>query len=309
MRSGLCLCLCLLVAMGCKGKTGPEAGVSTLGAAFQNAESLRQAGVVLQEIVPEGPAAQAGLQEGDLILTLNGAPVEGACSIEQKLRGWYPGEEIELAVRRGPETLQKKVKLAGRDFLEEACEGGQPSGCYLLGGLHARGLEQERAAELFEKACHSGSPAACAETVGRHLQGISPIGDEAALLDIVRSACEDGSAAGCAHLAFLHATGRFVPQDDAQALPLFEKACDQGDANACYNAGLHFEQGRGTRKDPSRARAAYERACALGSSLGCTNLGFFHERGLGVRADVLQAAIAYRRACEGNPCDAGDPLA
>jgi TPR repeat protein len=302
------LCLFLLLATGCAGEGG--LGEATLGADFHNAETLREDGAVLQEVEEAGPAARAGLRSGDLILSIDGRPVDGACALEREILSRYPGEKVKLVMRRGPESFEKELELVeARKLYEKACDAGRPSGCYLLATLHAKGLEHGRANELFQRACLDGSAAACAKLGGRLLQGITESADEAQILDLVTTACDGGSAEGCSYLAYLYATGeRGVSEDDARALVLYEKACDGGDANACYNVGIHHEKGWGTRESPSSALTAYERACRLGNALGCTNAGFLNERGTGIRPDVMQAALAYRRACEGTLCDPGDPL-
>lgn len=309
MRSSLCLWLLPVLALGCaKGENG--LGQATVGADFRNAESLREDGAVLQEVEEAGPAAGAGLRSGDLILSIDGRPVDGVCALEREVLARYPGEKVKLVVRRGPESFEQELELVeARKLYEKACDAGRASGCYLLANLHAKGQEHGRANELYQRACLDGSAIACAKLGGRLLQGIKESADEAQILDLVTTACNGGSAEGCSYLAYLYATGeRGVSEDDARALVLYEKACDGGDANACYNVGINHEKGWGTRESPSNALTAYERACHLGNALGCTNAGFLHERGTGIRPDVMQAARAYRRSCEGTPCETGDPL-
>ncbi|HEX6904381.1 MAG TPA: PDZ domain-containing protein [Thermoanaerobaculia bacterium] len=302
--------VCLVLALDCQGG-GVSLEPGTLGASFQNANSLREDGAVLQEVVETGPAARAGLRSGDLILGIDGTPVNGVCAFEHELSRRNAGEEVRLSVRRGPEILEKTIKLArARAFCEKACDDGLASGCYLLGVLHAKGAENGLANQRFKQACRDGSAEACGELGGRLLQGIKESAEEAFIFGLVRTGCDGGSAQGCAYLAYLYATGeRGIPKNDAQALVLYDKACHEGDSNACYNAGLHFEKGRGTLADEGRALTAYQRACDLGSALGCTNAGFLHERGFGVHPDVMRAALAYRRACEGTVCGNVDPLA
>ena len=41
------------------------------------------------------PAFNAGLEHGDVVVSVNGAPVSGAA-----LKGWRPGEKVSLQVRR-----------------------------------------------------------------------------------------------------------------------------------------------------------------------------------------------------------------
>src|SRR5947199_9458788 len=106
MRSGLCLCL--LLALRCAGDAGPT-GPATLGAGLRADEN----GVVLQDLAEDGPAARAGLRAGDRLLSVDGKAVDSSCALERLLLARSPGQEVKLTVRRGPEILEKPVKLAG----------------------------------------------------------------------------------------------------------------------------------------------------------------------------------------------------
>src|SRR4051812_46767360 len=287
MRSGLCLYL--LLALGCAGDAG-RPGPATLGAGLRPADGAGS--MVLQDLAEDGPAASAGLRAGDRLLSLDGSAVDSSCALERLLLARSPGQEVKLTVRRGPEILEKPVKLAGALALyEKACNAGPASGCYELGILYVKGqgvtADPPHANQLFEQACHGGSAAACAELGGRYIQKLGGAASDARILDLVRQACDGHNAAGCAHLAFLYATGRGVPRDDGRALSLYQDACDGGDAPGCYNVGLHFEKARGTLlENTSRALISYRRSCDLGYALGCTNLAFLYEKGLGVPRDM-----------------------
>ncbi len=55
--------------------------------------------LVISQVMPEGPAALAGLQVGDVLLAVDGVPVEAAPEALQRLRG-APGSTVVLKVRR-----------------------------------------------------------------------------------------------------------------------------------------------------------------------------------------------------------------
>ena len=57
-------------------------------------------GVVLHEIVPDSPAAKAGLKANDVITELNGQRVEGAAQFRRMIREIPPGRTVQLAVVR-----------------------------------------------------------------------------------------------------------------------------------------------------------------------------------------------------------------
>jgi len=63
---------------------------------------------------PTGPAATAGLQEADIIVAINGKPVQcqnSLCSVMENLRA---GEKIEVSYLHRGKTQQVALELAGR---------------------------------------------------------------------------------------------------------------------------------------------------------------------------------------------------
>ncbi|HEU4341511.1 MAG TPA: M20/M25/M40 family metallo-hydrolase [Candidatus Binatia bacterium] len=74
-----------------------------------NEEGVRLAGV------SEGsPAALAGLREGDLIVQFAGTEVKNLEDLTDQLRNSKPGDEVEIVVRRGKESVTVKAVLRSR---------------------------------------------------------------------------------------------------------------------------------------------------------------------------------------------------
>jgi serine protease Do len=71
-------------------------------------------GVVLSDVLPSGPGAAAGLRPGDVVVTLDGKPMENARQLDVNLYRRAPGETVRLAVRRGPEPIEAAVKVVER---------------------------------------------------------------------------------------------------------------------------------------------------------------------------------------------------
>ena len=59
-------------------------------------------GAPVAQVTPSGPAAQAGLKQGDIIQQWNGAPVSGR--FEQQLAGMKPGDNVKLTLAGGREV-------------------------------------------------------------------------------------------------------------------------------------------------------------------------------------------------------------
>jgi len=76
----------------------------------------RDWGVVLGDVEPEGPADEAGLKVGDIVLTLNGKPMENARQLEVNLYRRPVGEKVTLEVLRDNQRkLSVEVEVIERD--------------------------------------------------------------------------------------------------------------------------------------------------------------------------------------------------
>jgi serine protease Do len=73
----------------------------------------REWGVLLGDVYPTGPAASAGLRIGDVILSVNGKPMENARQFDVTLYQRV-GDTVSLEVRRSLERLNVRVPVAAR---------------------------------------------------------------------------------------------------------------------------------------------------------------------------------------------------
>lgn len=71
-------------------------------------------GLMIDEMVPTGPAARDGLKVGDVVVGLNDAEVRDQQSLIPLLAGLKPGDEVAVQVRRGDQYVTVPVKLAKR---------------------------------------------------------------------------------------------------------------------------------------------------------------------------------------------------
>jgi Do/DeqQ family serine protease len=93
----------------------PWIGASGQGVSSDMAEALgldHPMGVIVDEIYPDGPAAQAGLKRGDVIVAVNGKSVEDPGSLRFRLATLDMGHDATLTVRRDHASLDLHLKLA-----------------------------------------------------------------------------------------------------------------------------------------------------------------------------------------------------
>ena len=67
-------------------------------------------GVVVTQVDPGGPAGEAGLRRGDVILEVNREPVKDADAYTKALKGAGKGKSVLFLVRRGDNTIFLAVK-------------------------------------------------------------------------------------------------------------------------------------------------------------------------------------------------------
>jgi len=68
-------------------------------------------GVLVADVTPDGPADKAGLQPGDIVLSLNGRTMENARELEVSLYRIPVGDKVSLEVLRGGNRLSMDVPV------------------------------------------------------------------------------------------------------------------------------------------------------------------------------------------------------
>ena len=80
-------------------------------------------GAQIEQVMPNSPAAQAGLRKGDVVVALNNRPVRGAAELRARLSVVPVGETVELRVQRGPETQSVRARIG--ELEQGQLSGGQ----------------------------------------------------------------------------------------------------------------------------------------------------------------------------------------
>ncbi|MGQ0762855.1 MAG: PDZ domain-containing protein [Acidobacteriota bacterium] len=71
-------------------------------------------GVLLERLNPSGPAALAGLAEGDIIIEFDGAPIRTESELVVRVRRAIPYSTVKVVVMRGSEQIEIPVKMGKR---------------------------------------------------------------------------------------------------------------------------------------------------------------------------------------------------
>jgi serine protease Do len=75
----------------------------------------RDTGVLVGDVTPDGPADEAGVTIGDIILAMDGKPMENARQFEVNVYRHDIGQEVKLKVLRDNQELDMQVSVAERD--------------------------------------------------------------------------------------------------------------------------------------------------------------------------------------------------
>ena len=82
-------------------------GVST-------SDPARGSGALVVEVVEGAPAAEAGLRDGDVILSVAGRRVRGSEGVARAIEDLRPGRRVEIEFRRGSVSRSVEVELGVR---------------------------------------------------------------------------------------------------------------------------------------------------------------------------------------------------
>jgi serine protease Do len=98
-------------------------------------------GALVGDVTPEGPAAKAGIEKGDVIVAVNGKAVEDSNRLRMSISMMKPGSTVELKILRGGAEKQLNVKLGELpdETLKASNSKNKPSGS--LNGLSVQDLD------------------------------------------------------------------------------------------------------------------------------------------------------------------------
>ena len=95
-------------------------------------------GIVIASVIPDGPAAQAGVKRGDILLKLNDQPTNSFGELLAQLQTQSAGDQATLTVLHGDDELNLTVILGDRN-------GNPYLGLVPCGGVTSRAIAVEKA--------------------------------------------------------------------------------------------------------------------------------------------------------------------
>lgn len=84
-------------------------------------------GVLIGDVSPDTPAAKAGLKSGDVVLEVNGQPVEAANQLQVQISQMAPGSSVRMKIWRDGKAQDVNVSLGELPEKAEQAEPGQSS--------------------------------------------------------------------------------------------------------------------------------------------------------------------------------------
>jgi serine protease Do len=80
-------------------------------------------GALVGDVTPDSPASRAGLEKGDVILALNGAPVRDSLELRLKVAQMAPGTQVKIEVLRNGQKKEIPVTLGELPEKAQAAAG------------------------------------------------------------------------------------------------------------------------------------------------------------------------------------------
>ncbi|WP_273777159.1 S1C family serine protease [Acinetobacter sp. GSS19] len=94
-------------------------GISLVPATQEDVLAPKQKGVIVADVLANGPAAEAGVQQGDKIVQVNNEEVTSASQLINYVALQSPGSHLQLQIQRKDQTLSLTVKVGERKMLNQ----------------------------------------------------------------------------------------------------------------------------------------------------------------------------------------------
>ena len=152
----------------------------------------RAAGVLITNLTPNGSALRAGLEVGDVMIALNGTPINSAPEMQEQLSRYRPGQKIRIRYIRNGRRRSATALLRDKANNAKALVSHQDENLLHHLGFEVRELtEAERAVApsgVYVRSIFAGSPVAATNmNVGFVVTHVNeaPVADQAGFLRLI----------------------------------------------------------------------------------------------------------------------------
>jgi 2-alkenal reductase len=87
---------------------------SNSAAAAAQLDLQTDTGVVVMDVPGDGPASDAGIEPGDVIIKVGEYDLDGQTTFSEALFNYAPGDKVDVVIQRGDKQLTVSVTLADR---------------------------------------------------------------------------------------------------------------------------------------------------------------------------------------------------
>jgi serine protease Do len=108
---------------------------------------------LVSKVEPDSAAAHAGLQEGDVILKYNGAPVDDAGALSMRVNSTGPGDKVTLTVWRHGKAMTLTATVGSGERTLTAANSSTATAAQTHLGLAVRPLNSD---ERDQEGLHGG---------------------------------------------------------------------------------------------------------------------------------------------------------
>jgi putative serine protease PepD len=93
---------------------GEQPRIGYLGVTPSPSATTGRDGALIQEVAPDSPAAKAGIQPGDLVVSIDGTAIENYSEMIAAIRSHQPGDEVTIGIVRGGNETTVTATLTER---------------------------------------------------------------------------------------------------------------------------------------------------------------------------------------------------
>ncbi len=79
-------------------------------------------GVIVADILHDGPAAMAGIEQGDIIITFNGGKIKSVTELRQVVADTAPGTMVNVTILRNKKEMEFKVEIGELEKIVQVAE-------------------------------------------------------------------------------------------------------------------------------------------------------------------------------------------